>query len=112
MIQHTIVFKVKSNATYQAIQEAMEQMISLKDKLPSILHIAAGECQFHDERSKAFFEESISHAISIDFENEEALTQFFTKLIAYPAKGSMVNIAEGGMDRIVGFEFMHLEKTD
>lgn len=106
MIQHTILFKVKPYTSQQMIQEAIDHMISLQNKLPGILHIAAGECQFHDEKSKSFFEEGVSHAISIDFKDQEALNQFFSKLITYPAKNSIVNIVDGGYERIVGFDFI------
>ena len=73
MIRHTILFKVKQNAVQFEIDEALVAMRQLAQELPGVFAVDAGECQFHDEKSRFFFTykmlQGVSHAISIDFKD-------------------------------------------
>ena len=84
----------------------------LGNKLPGIFAIKTDECHFHDEKSRDFFTHSmrgVSHTISIDFVDQEALDNFFNNPVTYPAKNSIVKITENGYNGIVGFD---LENKD
>jgi hypothetical protein len=108
MIRHTILFKVKSNVSTQMVENALTDMEALKHTLPGILTIITGKCRYHDDlhdqKSTNFFVDSVSHAISIDFADQDALNQFFKDPITHPAKEGIVNIAEGGYEGLVGFD--------
>ena len=74
--------------------------------MPGILSIVAGECHFHDDKSTDFFSKGVSHAISIDFQDQASLDKFFNDHITHPAKNAIVNISEGGYQGIVGFDLL------
>lgn len=112
MIRHTILFKVKSNATQDDINDAMSSMKELENKLSGIFAIYMDECCFHDEKSREFFIKNIqdiSHAISIDFVDQNALDNFFHNPVTLTAKNKIVNIALNGYQGIIGF---NLENTN
>ena len=106
MIRHTILFKVKSGVSIQVIEHMLTEMQALKNKLPGILSMTCGECHFHDEKSTQFFSDAFSHAISIDFKDQNSLNQFFTDPITHPVKSSIINISEGGYEGIIGFDLL------
>jgi len=108
MIRHTILFKVKSNAADVEIDNALAAMRELENILPDVFSVDTGECQFHDEKSKFFFTykmlQGVTHAVSIDFMNENALEDFFVNPATRTAKELVVKIAENGYKGIIGFD--------
>ena len=108
MIRHNILFKVKSDVLADTIAEAINSMCALQAMLPGIFSIIGDECQFHDDKSIAFFTHDIAHGathcISIDFTDQQALDEFFNNPITHPAKKAIVDITENGYDGIVGFD--------
>lgn len=108
MIRHTILFKVKSNVTDAEIDSALASMKELKNILPDVFSVDTGECQFHDEKSRLFFTykmlQGVTHAVSIDFFNEQALEDFFVNPATKTAKELVVKIAENGYKGIIGFD--------
>lgn len=102
MIRHMILFKVKPNTL--AVDTAIANFLALKKQLPGIISIIGGECQFHENKIKEKANKTFTHAISIDFKDEDALDRFFNDPITHPAKDSIVNIVDGGYDGIIGFE--------
>lgn len=113
MIRHTILFKFKQNAADFEIDEALAAMRELKERLPGVFAVDAGECQFHDEKSRFFFTykmlQGVTHAVSIDFRDENALEDFFVNPVTSTAKDLVVKIAENGYKGIIGFD---LENED
>jgi hypothetical protein len=109
MIRHTILFKVKSTVSNDEIHHALAAMKSLGNSLTGIFAIYSGECHFHDVKSRIFFSHAISHAISIDFIDKNALDNFFNNPVTHPAKNEIVKIAEGGYEGLIGFD---LENKD
>lgn len=111
MIRHTIMFKVTRNASDDDISEAMAAMQGLQHHLPGIFAINVGECQFHDEKSKFFFTYKmlmgVTHAISIDFTDENALEEFFHNPVTKIPKDLVVKIAENGYKGIIGFDLQN-----
>lgn len=107
MIRHTILFKIKQSTSIESVENALKDFIELKNQLPGILEIIAGECQFHDDKSTHFFNDSVSHGISIDFQDKVAYERFFKDPITHPAKNGIVNIVEGGYEGLVGFDFLN-----
>jgi hypothetical protein len=113
MIRHTILFNVKSNVSTQEIEEALTAMQELGNKLPGIFAINTGECNFHDEKSRIFFaykmHMGVSHTVSIDFMDENALENFFQSPVTHPAKNAIIKIAVNGYNGIVGFDLENKE---
>lgn len=113
MIRHTILFKVKSNIANDEIQHALFMMEELQHRLSGVFAINTGECQFHDEKSKDFFThgmlQGVTHAVSIDFFDQDSLDNFFNNPITHPAKETIIRIAENGYNGIIGFD---LENKD
>jgi hypothetical protein len=58
-----------------------------------------GKCDLHEGKGSDIF----THAFSIDFKNKDALNAFLQDSITHPAKDSIVNIAQGGYEGLVGF---------
>jgi len=112
MIRHTILFKVKQSAVEFEINEALAAMRQLEKTLSGVFAVDAGECQFHDEKSRFFFTykmlQGATHAVSIDFVDENALEEFFENPVTKTAKELVVKIAENGYKGIIGFD---LENT-
>ena len=113
MIRHTIMFNVKSDVSTQEIEAALTAMQELRNKLPGIFAITTGECNFHDEKSRLFFSYKIhmgvSHTVSIDFVDENALEDFFQNPVTHPAKNAIIKIAVNGYNGIVGFDLENKE---
>lgn len=113
MIRHTILFKAKSGASNDEIDYALAGMRDLGSQLPGIFAINTGECYFHDDKSREFFASNMAqgftHAISIDFTDQQALDVFFSDPLTHPAKNAIINIAENGYDGIVGLDLENRE---
>jgi len=86
------------------IDDAINAMCELQNTLSGIFSIVAGECHFHDDKSTQFFTDGVSHAISIDFQDQASLDRFFNDAVTHPAKDGIVSISEGGYQGIVGFD--------
>lgn len=108
MIRHTILFKIKQNTAEFEVTEALAAMRELAQKLTGVFAVDVGECQFHDEKSRFFFTykilQGVTHAVSIDFKDENALEDFFVNPITKRAKDLVVKIAENGYKGIIGFD--------
>lgn len=106
MIRHTVLFKVKAGTPNQVIESAITDFLALKNKLPGILSISGGKCHFHEQKSKDAFEAIFTHGFSMDFKDQSAYDTFLNDPVTHPAKDAIVNIAEGGYEGIVGFDYM------
>lgn len=106
MIRHMILFKINQAIPLASVENALKDFIEVKKQLPGILEIIAGECQFHDDKSSYFFNDSVSHCISIDFQDKTAYDRFLQDPITHPAKNGLVNIVEGGYEGLIGFDFL------
>lgn len=115
MIRHTILFKVKQNAAEFEIDGALSAMRELAQTLPGVFSVDVGECQFHDEKSRFFFSykmlQGVTHAVSIDFMDENALEDFFVNPATKTAKDLVVKIAENGYKGIIGFDLTNEQKN-
>ena len=87
------------------VEKTLFEAQSLKKQLPGIISIAAGKCHFHEQKSEGKLKTLFTHGFSIDFENQEALDQFFNDPITHPLKDKIVEMSEGGYDAIIGFDF-------
>ena len=113
MIRHTILFKVKQSADKLEIDEALAAMRELARRLPGVFAVDVGECLFHDEKSRFFFTykmlQGVTHTVSIDFTDENALEDFFVNPTTKTAKELVVKIAENGYKGIIGFDLKNDE---
>lgn len=101
MIRHTILFKVKHGISKKQMDNIYMQVCVLQNKLPGILSILCGECDFHEATEIRPF----SHGFSIDFKDQLSLNAFFTNPITHPVKEMIVNACAGGIRGIIGFNF-------
>lgn len=106
MIKHTVLFKIKAATPNQTIESAVSDFLALKDKIPGLLSIAGGKCHFHAQKSLDAFARIFTHGFSIGFKDQKAYDTFLNDPLTHPAKDGIVNIAEGGYDGIVGFDFL------
>ncbi len=74
MVEHLVLFKVKSNASAEAVQAMEDALRSLKDSIPGILEITVG-ANF-SERSQGF-----THGLLVRFQDRAALDTY----IPHPA---------------------------
>jgi hypothetical protein len=102
LINHNVMFKVKDSVSQQAIDNAFNHLVALKNKLPGIVNIIYGECNFHETKGA----NSFSHCFSISFENEEAYNTFLTDPVTHSAKTCIVNIAFNEFEGIFGFDLV------
>lgn len=101
MIRHTVVFKITPDANDEEIKYAFNQLIQLKNKLPGILKITGGACQFFNDVGSRY---TITHGFSIDFDNIDSYQRFVTDPVTTHAKQCIVNIATNGMNGLFGFD--------
>lgn len=100
MIRHNVLFKIKSTASNDAIDNAYRLLFGLKKHLPDILGITGGKCRFHKNRD----ESDRLYGFSIDFANEEAYKAFLNDPLTHPAKMAIINITVDGYEGIFGFD--------
>ena len=100
MIRHTVLFNIKKSATAAEIDHAFNLLNQLKNVLPGFLRVASGKCTFHGGHD---INESV-YGFSIDFADESAYNAFLTDPASNPAKGSILQITEGGMSGIYGYD--------
>jgi hypothetical protein len=105
MIRHTVLFKVKKSVSLYDVEKTLFEVHTLKNQLPGIISISAGKCHFHEQKSEDKLKSLFTHGFSIDFESHEALNQFFNDPITHPIKDKIIEVAEGGYDAIIGFDF-------
>lgn len=101
MIRHTILFTMKADVSRQELDQLIAEMFALKEKLPGILNIMGGACDFHEATQGKPF----TYGFSIDFKDQVALEKFFHDSATHPAKDKIINAAVGGYDGIIGFNF-------
>jgi len=104
MIRHTVLFKIKVDTPNQAIANAVSDFLALKDKIPGLVSIYGGKCFFHERKSLDAFANIFTHGFSMDFKDQAAYDLFLNDPITHSAKNSIISIAEGGYDGIVGFD--------
>ncbi len=100
MIRHTVLFELRSSATELNVKNAFDLLSQLQETLPGFIRLAYGECKFHGGPPTG----KKIYGFSIDFANEEAYELFLQSPLANPAKESLLQIIEGGMDGIYGFD--------
>ena len=104
MLRHTILFKTKHNISDAEINSAISQFLDLKYKLKGIISIMGGICHFNEKNIQQRANDVFTHAISIDFETQQNLIDFFENPVTHPAKGAILSIVEGGYNGVIGFE--------
>lgn len=101
MIRHTVLFKIKSDTTKSQIEIIFNELLSLTNQLPGILSITGGTCYFYDQAHANLF----THGFSIDFQDQAARNTFLNAAIVDPIKEKIIEISEGGFEKIIGFDF-------
>lgn len=101
MIRHTLLFKTKHGISTFEMERIYTELRNLKDRLPGIVSVLCGECDFHEATEIRPF----SHGCSIDFKDQQALNAFFKDPVTYPVKEMIINACAGGTRGIIGFNF-------
>jgi len=101
MLRHIILFNAKPTVSQTIITQAKAKFLALKNHLPGIVDMMIGECQYHEDNKLLF-----SHAICIDFKNQNALEDFFNNPITHPAKNAVIDIVVNGYAGISGFNII------
>jgi len=100
MIRHNVFFNIKSSVSQRAIDNAFNLLFKLQNQLPGVIKITAGKCHFHEGKGEGDF----THGFSIDFIDTESYNAFFESPLADPAKSSLLNLIEGGLEGLMGFD--------
>lgn len=101
MIRHTVLFKLKANVTKLEVEHIFTDILSLTSELPGILAITGGTCFFYEHKDGQPF----THGFSIDFSGPEARDSFLHDSVTHPVKDKIVNVADGGIKGVIGFDF-------
>jgi len=101
MIRHNVLFKIKSTVNDSEIDAAFDLLFDLKNVLPGFIRIAAGKCRFHEN-----YPEQIDrlYGFSIDFEDEDAYSNFLNNPVTHPAKEALLKMVINGYEGLYGFD--------
>ncbi|MCA0993282.1 MULTISPECIES: Dabb family protein [Bacillales] len=95
MIEHVVLFKFSEETTVEQKEEGMRRLIKVKDKIPGIVDIQAGN-NFSD-RSQGF-----ESGLTVRFESKEALESYGP----HPAHQEVVAyLKEIGMSDVLALDF-------
>jgi hypothetical protein len=67
---------VQRDIATQIVDNAISNFCSLKNKLPGIVTMIGGTCNFVNDKSINFIGDTISHCISINFKDKAAYEPF------------------------------------
>jgi hypothetical protein len=101
MIRHNILFKIKPTIMDDEIHSAFQLLFDLKKVLPGFVRVAAGKCHFHENYPAQV---DGLYGFSIDFENEDAYSNFLNNPVTNPAKEAMLKMIVDGYDGLYGFD--------
>lgn len=108
MIRHYVIFEIKPDTPPGAIQLAFAKLYELKNIIPGFLRAAAGECQFF----KAGTQYPRLYGLSIDFTDSDAYQHFLESEAAAPIKNNLLDLVEGGLQGLYGFDLGYLDMDD
>ncbi|MBN8209195.1 Dabb family protein [Bacillus sp. NTK071] len=95
MIEHVVLFKFTNETTKEQKEEGMKRLIQVKDKIPGIVDIQAGN-NFSD-RSQGF-----ESGLTVRFESRDALEAYGP----HPAHQEVVAyLKEIGMTEVLALDF-------
>ncbi|WP_226659540.1 Dabb family protein [Pseudalkalibacillus hwajinpoensis] len=95
MIEHVVLFKFSDETTLEQKEEGMRRLLEVKDKIPGIVDIQAGN-NFSD-RSQGF-----ESGLTVRFESKEALEAYGP----HPAHQEVVGyLKEIGMSDVLALDF-------
>jgi hypothetical protein len=101
MVRHTILFKLKQGVSKREVENIFSELLSLTHDLTGVEAIMGGTCYFHEETNSNMF----SHGFSIDFRDSEARALFLANPMTWPIKDKIIDVAEKGMQGVIGFDF-------
>lgn len=71
MLRHIVLLKLKEDTTEEQLEEMVENLKALKDKIPGIISVSAGRNSSPEDRDLGF-----NYCFLIDFENAEARNNY------------------------------------
>lgn len=101
MIRHNVLFKIISTVKDTEIDATLKLLFDLKNVLPGLIRIAAGKCRFHE---KFPAQSDRLYGFSIDFEDENAYSNFLNNPVTHPAKEALLKIIVDGYAGLYGFD--------
>ncbi|PQA72550.1 Dabb family protein [Brucella oryzae] len=100
MIRHIVLIKFSSELDAAQIQERLQAIVALKDKIGGILSITAGENSSPENLEKGF-----RHGFVVDFADSAARDIYLPHPEHAKVGKSLVEAAEGGIEGILVFDY-------
>ncbi|MBW3622636.1 MAG: Dabb family protein [Armatimonadetes bacterium] len=92
MIEHIVLFKVRSDATSEAVKEMLRRLRALKEEVPGILYLSCGTN--FSERAQGY-----THGLVVRFPDRDALQAYQVHPLHQAAVTEAVRpvVEEGGI---------------
>ncbi|WP_273791975.1 Dabb family protein [Brucella anthropi] len=100
MIRHIVLIKFRPELAAVEIEEKLQAVVALKDRIGGILSITAGENNSPENLEKGF-----RHGFVVDFTDEAARDAYLPHPDHVKVGKSLVEAAEGGIEGILVFDY-------
>lgn len=97
MVEHLVVFKLKTGVTPDKEQELLGLLQSFKERIPGIVELTAGINVTEETDNRHGF----SLGLRVTFENQEALRQYGP----HPVHRQFVQALDGILDQVVVVDY-------
>lgn len=100
MLRHIVLVKFRSAIPAAEIDAALDQVAALREQIDGIVGISAGA-----NISPEALEKGFRHGFVVDFTDEAARNAYLTHPDHVVVGGKLVELAEGGIDGILVFDY-------
>jgi len=100
MIRHIVLIKFRPELEAAQIEERLQSVVALKDKIGGILSVTAGENNSPENLEKGF-----RHGFVVDFADDAARDAYLPHPEHAKVGKSLVEAAEGGIEGILVFDY-------
>lgn len=100
MIRHIVLIKFSPEVGAAQIEEELQAVVALKDKIGGILSITAGENNSPENLEKGF-----RHGFVVDFTDSAARDAYLPHPEHAKVGKSLVEASEGGIEGILVFDY-------
>lgn len=100
MLRHIVLLKFRPDITPTAIDTVFNEIVALREKIDGIIAITLGS-----NISPEGLEKGFHHGFVVDFIDEAARDVYLPHPDHVVAGGKLVELAEGGIDGILVFDY-------
>ena len=100
MLRHIVLVKFRSEVLAAEIDAALDQVAALREKIDGIVAVSVGA-----NISPEALEKGFRHGFVVDFTDEAARNAYLTHPDHVAVGGKLVELAEGGIDGILVFDY-------